>query len=322
MLVRLHRISTNSRHAVMGGTLCVLMAACGTGIELTEHVTDKDVRKVIERVDSKQPTVTLDAYRDSLPAWKPGKRFWVADDKVTQMLAESSGYDKDTLHLAGHTLTYNSWSKSGIVTDDDYRRLYIDFTDAETDLRLTYRYGKAKDADRVGFTLPMLIDMDMVDHVARQLEGKEFFIRTSIWYDRQSEQMMNGRHFIKVAIDSVLPGNAVLPLRVLFTTIDTRERAMVWMSDNASTMHGRDFDALFCSTDPHLNNPDISDVNWERITRGEVVEGMTKAECSLAIGSPVRINEIPDQRGMREYWYYDGGSYLYFVDGLLKQFRR
>ena len=75
-------------------------------------------------------------------------------------------------------------------------------------------------------------------------------------------------------------------------------------------------------TDPHLNNPDISDVNWERITRGEVVEGMTKAECSLAIGPPVRINEIPDQRGMREYWYYDGGSYLYFVDGLLKQFRR
>ena len=49
---------------------------------------------------------------------------------------------------------------------------------------------------------------------------------------------------------------------------------------------------------------------------------MTKEECRLSIGSPKRINENPDQGGMREYWYYDGGSYLYFVDGLLSQFRK
>ena len=306
-----------------GAFFCLLLAACGTGIEVTEHVTDKDVQRVFEQIDSRQETVTLEPYQDSLPAWKPGKRFWVADDQVKQLLAITDKYDKDTLHLAGHTLSYKDWWTSGLYVDDgDYRRLYINFDDELTELPITYLYGKNSDSHHSGFTLPMLIDLDMVDHVARQIVGKDFYICTPIWYDRQSEQMMDGRRFIKVHIDSVLPGNAVLPLRVLFTTADTREQAMVWMNNNTSTMHGRDFDALFVASDPHLAYPDISDANWERITRGQVAQGMTKEECRLALGSPKRINERPDQAGMREYWYYDGGAYLYFVDGLLSQFRK
>lgn len=302
--------------------LCLMLCSCGTGIEVTEHVTDKDVRRVLDKDSGRQPIVTLEAYQDSLPAWKEGKRFWVADDRVTQMLAPTSGYDKDTLHLAGHVLTYRTWSKSGPFSYGDNRRLYIEFDDEVTGLHLNYCYGKATDAYHAGFTLPMLIDMDMVDHVAQQLVGKEFYIRTPIWYDRSTGQMMDGRHFVKVHIDSILPGNAVLPLRTLFTTCDTREQAMVWMNNNASTMHGRDFDAMFSLSDPRLSYPGITDANWELITRGQVITGMTKEECRLAMGSPKSINERPDQAGMREYWYYDGGSYLYFVDGLLNQYRR
>lgn len=310
-------------HMLMAAGLCLLLMACGTGIEVTERVTDKDVRRVIEQIDSRHTTVTLEPYQDSLPAWKPGKRFWVADDQVKQLLAITDRYDNDTLHLAGHTLSYRDWWKSGLFVDDvDYRRLYINFDDESTGLPITYLYGKSSDAYHSGFSLPMLIDLDMVDHVARQIVDRDFYIRTHIWYDRQSEQMMDGRQFIKVHIDSVLPGNAVLPLRVLFTTADTRERAMVWMNANSSTMIGRDFDAMFVASDPHLAYPDISNANWERITRGQVAEGMTKQECQLAMGDPKTINRNPDQGGMREYWYYDGGSYLYFVDGLLSQFRR
>ena len=304
----------------LGCVLAALMlSACGTGIEVTKHVTDKDVQRVLDKGADQQPVVTIEAYQDSLPAWKRGKRFWVADDKVTQMLAFTDAYDNDTLHLARHILSYAGYSLSGPF---EHRRVYVEFDDIETGLRLIYRYGKESDIYHAGFSLPMLIDLDMVEHVSRQLVDKEFFIRTPIWYDRKSEQMINGRHFIKVRIDSVLPGNAVMPLRVLFTTTDTREQAMVWISDNVSTMHGRDFDALFSVSDPRTSYPAIPDATWERITRGQVAEGMTKEECRLALGSPKRINERPDQAGMREYWYYDGGSYLYFVDGLLSQFRK
>ncbi len=307
--------------AIICIVLGLIALACGTGIEVTEHVTDKDVRRVMDQTDTRQPPITLDVYTDSLQAWKIGKRFWVADDKVTQMLAVTAGYDNDTLHLAGHVLTYRGYSRSGQVLYGDNRRIYIDFNDEQTGLDLHYCIS-GREATQTIFSLPMLVDLDMVDHVARQLVSKEFYIRTPIWYDRQTEQMKDGRRFIKVLIDSVLPGNEVLPLRVLFTAIDSGERAMVWMSDNVSTMHGRDFDALFVANDPHLSYPAIGDKNWLLITCGQIVEGMTKEECLLSLGAPKRIAERPDQGGLKEYWYYDGGSYLYFVDGLLSQFRR
>lgn len=323
----MHRLSLVCRCGrwpmLAAAVACLMAVSCGTGIEMTEHVTDKDVRRVIEQVDSRQQALSLVAYRDSLDAWKPGKRFWVADDQINKMLNVSSAYDKDTLHLAGHILLYSSRGADGILIGDyNNRRLSLYFEDSETGARYSYRAGKEVEACRPGFTFPMLIDMDMVEHYARQIVDKEFYIKTPIWYDRQSGQMLNGRHFIKVHIDSVLPGNAVMPLKVFFTTSDASERAMVWMSDKASTMHGRDFDAMFVATDPHQAYPAIGDDTWTLITRGQVRDGMTKEECQLALGSPKRISQNPDQSGMKEYWYYDGGSYLYFVDGILSQYRR
>lgn len=301
---------------------CIAMAllalSCGTGIEVTERVTDKDVMKVINQVDNRPQLKTLDAFIDSVPAWKVGKRFWVADDQVKLLFAHSSNYDIDTVALAGHVLTYEGYDMGGIY--DNRNTVNLRFSDGDN--MYVYQTGKTLDAFHPRFSIPMLIDMDMVDHVARQVTGKEFFIRTGIWYDCRNEQMIDGRHFIKVRIDEVLPGNAVLPMRVHFTVIDSGEQAMVWMSESASTMLGRDFDALFAEKNPRLDYPAVSDENWERITRAQVALGMTKEECRLALGTPVRISENPDQSGLREYWYYDGGAYLFFIDGLLSQFRK
>lgn len=311
---------TGNRHFLTMAVLCALLASCGTGIEVRERVTDKDVRRVIAQSEAHQPAVSIDAYVDSVPNWKPGKRFWVADNQVRLLFSRSSDYDIDTVNLSGHVLTYSGYTTGGIY--DNRSTVNLKFNDETAGRTFVYRSGKTINEFHPGFTIPMLIDLDLVSHIARQVEGKDYYIRSSIWYDRQSEAMMDGRHFIKVHVDSVLPGNAVMPLRVLFTTADSHERAMVWMSDNASTMHGRDFDALFTAADPHLAYPAITDANWERITRSQVVVGMTKEECRLSLGSPRSINERPDQAGMREYWYYDGGSYLFFVDGLLSQFKR
>lgn len=294
--------------------------ACGTGIEISDKVTDKEVKRVIDQAGIKQDELTLDAYVDSLPAWKTGKRFWVADNQIKLLFAHTGEFDIDTVPLAGHILEYVGYDTGGLY--DNRLTVNILFRDQHDGKTYVYRTGRTIDEFGRSFSIPMLIDLDMVDHIARQAVGKEYYIRTDIWYHPVTEQMINGRHFIKVHIDSVLPGNAIMPLRLIFTTADTRQQAMVWMSDNASTMHGRDFDALFVSVNPRENYPTITDDNWERITRGQVVEGMTKDECRLAMGSPRRISERPDQGGMREYWYYDGGCYLFFVDGLLSQFRR
>ena len=110
---------TRSDSLLVGILLCVVMAACGTGIEVTEHVTEKDVRKVIEQSSRQPMAVTLDPYQDSLPAWRPGKRFWVADDQVKQLFAYQPEYDKDTLKLAGHVLQYVSHKTGGLFHDDE-----------------------------------------------------------------------------------------------------------------------------------------------------------------------------------------------------------
>lgn len=309
-------------HYIVAGCCVLAMAlltvSCGTGIEVTERVTDKDVKKVINQVDNRPQLKTLDAFVDSVPAWKIGKRFWVADNQAKLLFATSTEYDIDTVQLAGHVLTYAGYDTGGIY--DNRNTVNLRFNDGDN--LYVYRTGKTMDDFHPRFSIPMLIDLDMVDDVARQVTGMECYIRTGIWYDRQSEQMMDGRHFIKVHIDKVMPGNAVLPLRVYFTTIDSGEQAMVWMSENASSIMGRDFDALFVKKDPKLDYPTVSDENWERITRGQVALGMTKEECRLSMGTPARISENPDQGGLREYWYYDGGAYLFFIDGLLSQFRR
>lgn len=303
--------------------IVALMASCGTGIEVTEHVTDKDVKRVITQIDNEGPQATIDAFSDSLPAWGIGKkRFWVADNQV-RMLLESDVKSPitDTLSIAGHVLTYAGNEIGSIY--DNRETVNIIFKDEDADGKVyRYRTGKTLNEFTSAFSIPMLIDLDMVDHISRQVVGHDYFIRTPIWYDRASGQMMHGRHFIPVHIDSVLPGNAVMPVRILFTTIDTHQSSMVWMSDQYSSMKGRDFDAMFVVNDPHLQYPAISDKNWELITQSLVTEGMTKEECLLALGGPKSTRQIPDQAGMREYWYYDGGSYLYFVDGLLNQFRR
>ncbi len=297
----------------------LLAVSCGTGIEVTEHVTDKDVRKAIGQMENHQRVVTLDSFTDSVPAWRSGKRFWVADNQVRQLFSISNDYNLDTVNLAGHVLEYVGYDTGGLY--DNRLTVNLKFRDSEDGKTFIYRTGKTIDEFKPGFSIPMLIDLDLVDHIARQVVNKDYYIRTPIWYDRQNGQMTDGRHFIKVHIDSVQPGNAVLPMRLLFTTCDTGEKAMVWMSDNASTMHGRDFDAMFVASDPRLAYPSITDANWGRIINGQVIVGMTKEECRLALGAPMRINQGHDPGGVREYWYYDGGAYLFFVDGLLNNYR-
>ena len=122
-----------------------------------------------------------------------------------------------------------------------------------------------------------------------------------------------------IVITAVTAGNDVYPLMVAFR--DGDKEAMLWMTTDNTPISGHHFDDLFSMTDVRKQYSKISDENWQRIVAGKVAEGMNKEECRLAMGSPKNLTQLPDQSGLREYWYYDGGRYLFFVDGLLKEFR-
>lgn len=287
-----------------------------TGVESTQKVSEKEVSRALSELERKQPSLTLTTYNDSVPSWRPGKRFFVTDNQVRLIF---NNITTDSISLAGTCLVYDGFESGSVLDNRETLNLKFLTQDGKT---LIFRTGKTLEQFSSTFSIPLLIDMDMVEDANRQLQGKEVYIKTSIWYDPESGEMKRGRQFVKVKIERVEPGNKVLPLRVSFQAIDSGESAFLWMSSPSALMHNRDFDSMFSLRDIHDSYPDISASTWQLITNGNVAVGMNKEECRLALGAPKRISRLPDQTGLREYWYYDGGSYLFFVDGLLNQFRK
>lgn len=298
----------------------LLLSSCFTGVEGTKKVTDKDVAKVLSTVTETGDTPKLldIAPTDSVASWAMGKRFYVCDDQARLMFQPSAEYSADTLHLGGRYLSYAGYTTGSLL--DNNSLVTLRFTDGVH--TYSYRTGKELADLHPGYSIPFFIDQDLVNRAAGQIEGKTYYIKTRIWYDTERGEMKDGRQFVPVKITRVEPGNKVYALKVTFEAQDNGERAMLWVADGAKTMRQRSFDALFALTDPHKNYPHIDNDVWNHIVLGTVQEDMTKEECQLSMGAPKSINRLPEQGGMREYWYYDGGVVLYFEDGLLKTNRR
>lgn len=299
---------------ILGAMIALMSAACGTGVETGRRVSERDVKRVVEETTGTGASVTV-TYRDSVPAWRAGKQFFVTDDNARLIFERSRDYDRDTLHLAHRVLTFVGCDT--VMSLDGRSTVNLLFDDGPR--RLVHRTNKRPGEFTSTFVVPFLVNTDLVEHYRRQLVGKRYYILTPIWFDIAGEQMKRGRKFIEVAIDSVNPGDKVLPLKLTFTAIDTGEQAMVRLSSGNELMNNRTFDALFALTNPHHAYPHIGNEHWQLIVAGKVDEGMTKEECRLSLGAPRAIAQIPDQTGLREVWSYDGGVSLHFVDGLLQR---
>lgn len=292
------------------------LTGCGTGIETTDKVTDKDVKKVENYYAATSVQSSLKIEFDSVASWKQGKQFYVTNDRISLIFENSDKYSPDQIHLAGTRLTYNGYATGSVL--DNRAVVTLKFTDGVNE----YRYCTNKEIQELSpnFQVPFMVDEDMVKSVAHQIVGKTLYVRTRLWYDVRTQQMIDRRQYIAVKVDSVLPGDDALPLKVVFTTLDTHEQAMLRIS-SGKTLQSRDFDAMFSLKNPRNEFPEISPENWLLITKGKVAEGMNKMECRMAKGSPKQIVRTPSHDGMGEYWYYDGGMFLHFEDGILKQFR-
>ncbi|MBP5498911.1 MAG: hypothetical protein J6X81_06050 [Muribaculaceae bacterium] len=293
-----------------------LLSGCFTGVENTKKITEKDVRKAESQISATESS--LPPYSDSVPVWQEGKKFYVTDNQVKLIFSSSPSFNIDTLSLAGKILTFTGYNTGSVL--DNRQTVNLHFSDGVN--TFVYPSGKTMQDFSHTWNIPFLVNCDEVEHYARLLTGKDAYIKTSIWYSPQSETMRNGRKFIKVHIDSIVPGNKVFPLKVIFTPADKSDTAMVWMATSNTVMQGRDFDSMFSMTDIRLQFPSISNANWQHIVNGEVVKGMTKDECRLALGVPRQTNNVPTYDGVLEHWYYDGGAYLIFMDGSLLDFRR
>lgn len=298
--------------------IAVSFTSCFTGVESTKKITDKDVARAVQQMESAHTQASLKVSPDSLNAWQEGKIFWVVDKNARLIFQPLAHYDLDSLNLQGKHIIYRGYGTRRQLDNSEVVDIYFDYDS----LRLVYPAGKSmQEVNRRSFSIPFLVDNDVVQSIATQLVRKTVYIKTPAWLDIESGNPVKGRHFIPVEITAVKPGNKVYPLRVEFRDANNGENAFVWMKNPGNEGVGRDFDALFSMTDIRKQFSSISAATWDNIINGKVSEGMTKEECRMALGSPTNVRQLPDQSGLREYWYYDGGRYLFFVDGVLREFR-
>ena len=297
--------------------LALFLDGCFTGIEGTKKITEKDVQRAVQQIDKDSKGSTLQVFADSIMSWREGKGFWCVDNQARLIFSPSQDYDIDTLNLKGKMLTFAGYGTHKQMDNTEVVDIYLNFGSH----RLVYNTSKPlQEVNRSSFSMPFLVDDDMLQSFARQLKNKTVYIKTSAWHDNDGNQM-NGRKFVPVEILDVKPGDRVYPIRIDFRACDNGDEGFVWMKIPGTHGAGRDFDSQFSMTDVRKQYSNIAPAIWDNIVNGKIAEGMTKEECRLAMGNPVNVRQLPDQSGLREYWYYDGGRYLFFVDGLLKEFR-
>ena len=306
------RVATILSLAVATVLLC---DSCSTGVENVPEITTRDVQRHFHHI-GERPQSSLLPYRDSIACWKNGKQFYVADNQFKHLVSLTSTLDPDTLNLGGSVVVFNGFSTLRKL--DGSETLSLCFSSNQGPLVIDT--GRERSAITAQYSVPFLIDLDMVGHYARQLVGNSYYITTPLWIDRESLEIIKGRKYVPVTVDSVLPGDKVFPLRVLFTDKETGQHAMLWMTAGPTTITGRDFDSSFSVTDPYQGYKHIARDTWQLIIVGKVKNGMTKEECRLAMGPPREVSRMPDHDGVHELWHYSGVT-LRFDDGVLTEMR-
>lgn len=245
-----------------------------------------------------------------LGEWTPGKRFLVADEKFRLIIDGSS----EKAPFMGDTIFFESVSqKSGI---DGNNRISINFK--IRDCSFSYSVDKSIEDANENLTvadIPMLIDLDQVDDISKELVGKPVWTKSALWYGDNLEYK-KGYKYYAVTIVEVCPGNAFFPINVKFTDPNGLSGRFLINAGSAGN-DSRSFGKLFSLSDPKANYKNISEEHWKAIQREEVAFGMNKEECRLSLGNPSDVDTGHSYSNALEIWYYPDGRQLRFVDGLL-----
>ena len=298
--------------------LSILLTSCFTGVESTQKITVPEGSA--STVQSAEDAF-IESYfvQQGCDTWRMDKPFYYTDEKLSFVFRPEKPTFPDSISLKGKIFTYK-----GSIEESPFggaNEVVLIF-DCEG-YKFRYETGKTRDEIRQMTDTPLIppfIDMDDVNVARSLLKDRTLYIKTSVWYDGNDE-VTEGRKLIPVKILDILPGNNLLPVKVWFED-DKGNRAGVFMSLlSSSRSQYITFDRLFSFDNPRLQYKEIQDEAWEQITLGRVKAGMTKNECKLSLGNPNEVKKIPTYSGLKEQWIYNSGAYLFFVDGLLTEYR-
>lgn len=299
-------------------SMLVLLCGCYTATESVPTIKEKDIP--VHNPTAEELVMENNFAQRGCHTWSEGKAFISVEERLSPMLRPVGNIGLVESGLLGKTFVYRGYHVENTYGDKDI--VYLLY---ECDGNC-YSYYTGKSSQEIAEMnylplLPSLVDADDIALARSLFVGKELYILSDQWYDAQGE-LMSGRHHVPVTITAVEPGNSVLPLALLFTD-DRGTQARVYISTKSSQKTQiLSFDRLFSYENPRNAYPDIADEVWQAITEGRLLKGMTKAECRMAIGMPAETKKIGTYSGLKEQWLYNTGTYLFFSDGVLEEFRQ
>ena len=252
--------------------------------------------------------------------WAKGRRFIYISDDLSLLLKPESNLSLTQGSYKNKIFVFEDIVEESILGQAQYAVLIFDCEG----IKYRYKTGKTiKEINNSDYT-PLLPDMVAEEDILKarkMLLGKTLYIKTTIWYNENGLEI-SGNKFVPVVIKDILPGDKILPIKFVFED-NTGKTANILGSLFPETLATQymTFDRLFSFENPKNQYKTISDANWELITQTKVAKGMTKDECRLSLGLPNDVKRIPTYGGLKEQWLYNTGSYLFFEDGILTDFR-
>lgn len=305
--------------AIAAGIFSTCLCGCFTGVESAPKITGRDIRRHGAAAVTPEAGI-LDAVADSalsLPA--PGKRYVVADNRLSLLLTDSVGRAVDNAVAVGDTLTCSRVFSGNSITGGTQILLAFD---TSRNQHVVFHTGVSEtDFSKLSsFQIPCSVSLESVSIARNILVGK------SVYYLPARRMLADGKEidglrYQPVTIVDVLPGTETMPLQIVFRQNDGTE-ASTFISVGIERTATRNFERVFAIADPRNKYRDIQDDVWQLIVNSQVREGMTPRECKLALGDPHAYRQVPSTMGMVEQWSYDDGTYLFFEDGTLRRFRR
>ena len=252
--------------------------------------------------------------------WTKGRRFIYVSNDLSLLLKPEQ--DTVPIHVSfkNKIFTFEGMIEKSILGQAQYAVLIFDCEGIKYQYRTEKTIKEIKDSDYKPLLPDMVAEEDVLK-ARKMLIGKTLYIKTSIWYDENGVEI-GGHKFVPVVIKDILPGDKVLPIKFVFEdNVGNTANVLGTLFPETLATQYTTFDRLFSFDNPRNLYKTISDVNWDLITKSKVMKGMTKDECRLSLCRPNDVRRIPTYGGLKEQWFYNTGSYLFFEDGILTDFR-
>lgn len=292
-------------------------SACSTGIESTKKIRmNKEDMRMMEKTEEEVFAAALKG--SPLSEWKEGKPFLAMSDRTLYVFEPAAAQSVDAGNLKGKVLHYAGMESR--VNPDLKQECVLLFTDGTS----IFRYNTGRPVDMAlrevdSSKLPLLADIDLTSRWNETLKGRKLWTRSNLWYDDNGNRKQ-GLRYVEVEVIEVTPATGDFPANVRIR--HAGEEALMHINYTSEKGDSRNFAAIFFLSDPKSRYPNISDRNWQLIQNSKVDRGMTKDECRLSLGNPDELQSGHNTSQTLDIWQYSDGTYLFFSDGILTNFRQ